>query len=85
VTQDELATLRNALAGRRLGPALGWPAVHTFEAAYSLVLPEPYRSFLAEVGDGCPDGPPAYGWSGSDTRPTTCRHETRRRSCVRSR
>lgn len=59
--QLELARLRQDFAGRRIGQPLGWPAVHAFEAAHRVVLPEPYRSFLAEVGDGCPDGPPFYG------------------------
>ncbi len=59
--QHELATLRRAFSSRRLRQALGWPAIHDFEAAHSVVLPEPYRSFVAEVGDGCPDGPPHYG------------------------
>jgi hypothetical protein len=26
-----------------------------------VVMPEPYRSFAALIGDGCPAGPPSYG------------------------
>jgi hypothetical protein len=44
-------------------PALGWDAVHAFEAEQGgVTLPEPYRSFVATITRGgrtC--GPPAYG------------------------
>jgi S13-like protein len=58
---DDLTVLRQLFAGAQLGPPAGWDKVHAFEAGQGVVLPEPYRSFVAEVGDGCADGPPDYG------------------------
>ncbi|MFE7561965.1 SMI1/KNR4 family protein [Kitasatospora sp. NPDC057500] len=45
-------------------PALGWEAVHAFEAEHGVVLPEPYRTFVAEIADGSCSGPPDYGLVG---------------------
>ncbi|MGV9267893.1 SMI1/KNR4 family protein [Kitasatospora sp. NPDC003701] len=71
---EDLALLRAAFAARpaadpvgdragpvRWTPPLGWEAVHAFEAEHSIVLPEPYRTVVAEICDGFPDGPPYYG------------------------
>ncbi|WP_327716070.1 SMI1/KNR4 family protein [Streptomyces sp. NBC_00490] len=44
--------------------ALGWEAVHAFEAEHGIVLPEPYRTFVAEISDGSFQGPPEYGLVG---------------------
>jgi hypothetical protein len=44
--------------------ALGWPGVHAFEAVHGIVLPEPYRTFVAEITDGSSSGPPDYGLLG---------------------
>jgi hypothetical protein len=44
--------------------ALGWEKVHAFEARHGIVLPEPYRSFVAEVTDGSYTGPPDHGLLG---------------------
>ncbi|MEV7447965.1 SMI1/KNR4 family protein [Streptomyces nigra] len=58
----ELALLRAAFdADDGGGPAHGWEAVHAFEAEHGIVLPEPYRTFVAEISDGSHFGPPEYG------------------------
>lgn len=55
----ELALLRAAFEDA--GSPLGWVAVRTFEAEHGIVLPEPYRTCVAEISDGCEQGPPTYG------------------------
>jgi len=50
-----------ANAGAALGPPLGWPGVERFEAENAVILPEPFRTFVADVGNGCAEGPPEYG------------------------
>ncbi|MFF9329397.1 SMI1/KNR4 family protein [Streptomyces sp. NPDC014776] len=61
----ELAFLRTAFGvGEGGAPALGWEAVHAFEAEHGIVLPEPYRTCVAEITDGSHQGPPAYGLLG---------------------
>ncbi|MFD9327084.1 SMI1/KNR4 family protein [Streptomyces sp. NPDC060065] len=58
----ELAELRAAFDVDDGGAsALGWEAVHSFEAEHGIVLPEPYRTFVAEITDGSYSGPPEYG------------------------
>ncbi|MGX4734567.1 SMI1/KNR4 family protein [Kitasatospora griseola] len=58
----ELAALREAFASASAnGAALGWAGVHAFEAQHGVVLPEPYRTFVAEIADGSAEGPPTYG------------------------
>lgn len=62
---DDLAALRavfHADSGRN--PPLGWTAVQAFEAEHGILLPEPYRPFVAEIADGSRSGPPAYGLIG---------------------
>ncbi|MGW6717786.1 SMI1/KNR4 family protein [Streptomyces sp. NPDC054995] len=58
----ELAALREICAQRSEAslPA-GWEAVRLFEAEHGITLPEPYRTFVAEVCDGLRAGPPHYG------------------------
>jgi hypothetical protein len=57
-SEEDLATLRAAF---RHGLPLGWEGVHAFEAEHGVVLPEPYRTFVAEIRDGSGSGPPSYG------------------------
>ncbi|MFD0367580.1 SMI1/KNR4 family protein [Streptomyces sp. NPDC059071] len=58
----ELATLREVIASYpEAAPPAGWEAVRSFEAEHAVVLPEPYRTFAAEVSDGLRAGPPYYG------------------------
>lgn len=58
----ELAGLRAAFGVDDGGEsALGWEAVRAFEAQHGIVLPEPYRTFVAEETDGSSSGPPDYG------------------------
>ncbi|MEQ4606119.1 SMI1/KNR4 family protein [Streptomyces bacillaris] len=56
------AALRKIFVPRpEAGPPLGWGAVRAFEAEHGVVLPEPYRTFVAEICDGLRAGPPFYG------------------------
>jgi hypothetical protein len=62
VNPGQLAALREAFGLDDGGePALGREAVLAFEAEHGVVLPEPYRSFVAELSDGSDKGPPDYG------------------------
>jgi len=54
----DLAMLRSAFENRA---PLGWGAVRAFETHHGIVLPEPYRTFVAEITDGAIAGPPFYG------------------------
>jgi hypothetical protein len=58
----ELAALREVFASRpeAVAPA-GWQAVQSFEIEHGIELPEPYRTFVAEICDGLREGPPYYG------------------------
>ncbi|MGW2211080.1 SMI1/KNR4 family protein [Streptomyces sp. NPDC001781] len=58
----EAATLREIFASRpEAVPPAGWAAVRSFEARHGIVLPEPYRTFVAEICDGLRAGPPYRG------------------------
>ncbi|WP_199523561.1 SMI1/KNR4 family protein [Micromonospora craterilacus] len=67
---DDLAELRAAFMVDDAGEsALGWPGVHAFEAEHGVVLPEPYRNFVAEITDGSFAGPPDFGLLGINEMP----------------
>ncbi|MFE7213595.1 SMI1/KNR4 family protein [Streptomyces sp. NPDC057611] len=62
---DDLAVIRAAFdVDDRGESALGWAAVHAFEEEHGVVLPEPYRTFVAEITDGSYSGPPDFGLVG---------------------
>lgn len=50
---EDVEALRAAVARQRREPPLGWPALVAWEARHKVVLPEPYRSFVAEIANGC--------------------------------
>ena len=53
-----------AMLREQFGPdntPLGWNAVSAFETEHGITLPEPYRSFVADISDGSLTGPPEYG------------------------
>ncbi|WP_326765613.1 SMI1/KNR4 family protein [Streptomyces sp. NBC_01591] len=59
---EDVAALRAAFDVDDDGAsALGWEAVHAFEVQHGIVLPEPYRTFVAEMTDGSYAGPPDFG------------------------
>ncbi|MFE6888160.1 SMI1/KNR4 family protein [Streptomyces sp. NPDC057694] len=58
----EIAALREIFASRAEAvPPAGWEAVRSFETEHGVVLPEPYRTLVADICDGLPAGPPHYG------------------------
>ncbi|MFD6659250.1 SMI1/KNR4 family protein [Streptomyces parvus] len=58
----ESAALREIFATRpEAVPPVGSAAVRSFEAEHGIVLPEPYRTCVAEICDGLRAGPPYYG------------------------
>jgi len=62
---EDLAALLEAFGVDDGGAsALGGEAVRAFEAEHGVVLPEPYRTFVAEISDGSFQGPPEYGLVG---------------------
>jgi hypothetical protein len=54
---EDLAILRSAFEN---GTPLGWEGVRAFEEQRRIVLPEPYRTCVAEISDGAA-GPPDFG------------------------
>jgi hypothetical protein len=61
VGPEVITAMREAFGGL-LGAPQGWSKVYLWESEWGVGLPEPYRSFVATVGDGCLAGPPSYGW-----------------------
>jgi hypothetical protein len=61
--EQTIERFRNAFAEAEvfLGEPLGWPGVHRFEDEFGIVLPDPYRSFVATVSNGVSSGPPDRG------------------------
>ena len=59
--REDLDGLQAALAGTHGGPPLGWPEVEAWESRHGVVLPEPYRTFVAEIANGSSLGPPSDG------------------------
>jgi hypothetical protein len=71
VDTGELDAIREALDIDDDGEsALGWDAVRAFEAEHGIVLPEPYRTFVAEVSDGSYAGPSDFGLVGLAEMPS---------------
>ncbi|MFE3498937.1 SMI1/KNR4 family protein [Kitasatospora sp. NPDC059160] len=64
----ELDALRSALAGARAEPPLGRAGLAAGEARHGIVLPEPYRTFVADIANGLTAG--ATEHAGAD-RPST--------------
>ena len=53
--------LRTVFASKPHDPPLGWVGLRAFESEHNITLPEPYRTFVAEIANGCESGPPEYG------------------------
>jgi hypothetical protein len=53
--------LRSAFAPEWREPALGHEGVARWEAENRVTLPEPYRTFIAEISNGCGLGPAGDG------------------------
>lgn len=53
--------LRSAFAPEWREPALGHDGVLAWESQHGVVLPEPYRSLIAEITNGSSLGPPEDG------------------------
>ncbi|WUH98789.1 SMI1/KNR4 family protein [Spirillospora sp. NBC_00431] len=76
----DLRTLHAAFDPEHREPPLGWETVRVFEARHGIVLPEPYRSFVAEICDGHAEGPPDFGLVGLDDAPVGTPESHRRRA-----
>lgn len=59
--KEAVATLTRALPEEWREEPLGWPEVEAWEAEHGIVLPEPYRTLVAQVSNGCGLGPPEDG------------------------
>ncbi|MEV0096001.1 SMI1/KNR4 family protein [Streptomyces sp. NPDC050738] len=52
-----MSALSDAIPHERRRPPLGWPGVQAWEAERAFELPEPYRTFVAEISNGTQEGP----------------------------
>ncbi|MDQ1009509.1 hypothetical protein QFZ82_003994 [Streptomyces sp. V4I23] len=59
--REALDTLRAAFPSEWREAPLGWDGVAAWETANGVVLPEPYRSFVAEIANGSALGPAEDG------------------------
>lgn len=60
-TPESLQFLREAFPAEWREDPLGWEGVLEWETAQGVTLPEPFRSFIAEVSNGSALGPPEDG------------------------
>ncbi|MGW2778362.1 SMI1/KNR4 family protein [Streptomyces olivaceoviridis] len=58
---DALALLHDAFPAQVRRRPLGWKALRSWEDRQGVVLPEPYRTFVAEIANGTDEGPPDEG------------------------
>ncbi|MFH9733917.1 SMI1/KNR4 family protein [Streptomyces sp. NPDC017260] len=56
-----IADLCEALPAQVRHSPLGWEELRAWERRHKVVLPEPYRTFVAEIANGTGDGPPEEG------------------------
>ncbi|MFE6530997.1 SMI1/KNR4 family protein [Streptomyces rochei] len=61
VTAGAIALLRETFPAEVRHCPLGWEAVRAWERRHGVVLPEPYRTLVAEIANGTDDGPPDEG------------------------
>lgn len=59
--ESAVAELMRALPEEWREEPLGWPGVLEWEAEHGVVLPEPYRTLIAQIANGCALGPPEDG------------------------
>ncbi|MET8433093.1 SMI1/KNR4 family protein [Streptomyces sp900116325] len=52
-----MSSLGDAIPRNLRRPPLGWLGVRAWEAEHVLELPEPYRTFVAEISNGTREGP----------------------------
>ena len=68
---DSLARIQTKMAGKRLtlNPPSPLEDIELWESTYGVRLPEEYRQFILQIGNGG-DGPPSYGLLDSGTLPS---------------
>ncbi len=58
---QDIEALQDAFPVEWREPPLGWDALRVWENEQGVVLPEPYRTFIAETANGSSLGPPEDG------------------------